>query len=369
MLTANSFFRIAVLTILASISYCGAAGGWDPIGDITHPERILRNVTRETNNAVNQGGPIVGTIAAPITGPLNAINGCMQDLRTCPQEAINQVPQAALIDICLRDINKCPDNVIKGAPASLVWPMISSYKQSLLTQAQNRWRSLPEDFVQEFSKEYPGIDLSSVRFATGINTIHGQAITFGTLIFFPGQISLVAKSDRELMLHELEHTAQYQRKGGERQFLTEYLLHGAGRAIDCRCVNIHDSIGTERDAISKASRAITDFGWLFYITNSCSKDLHITFYILNTDGVWRLHNYDFSRGESAFLSSRTGDRIHSINRLFFYYASDNDQLEWLGTDPTRSWNVNGEAKLFRDKTISPDAELFTLSLTCFSSPR
>src|SRR5262249_40193986 len=43
---------IRTLGIVAAVFANTPAAAWDPIGDITHPDRIIRNIERETGNAV-----------------------------------------------------------------------------------------------------------------------------------------------------------------------------------------------------------------------------------------------------------------------------------------------------------------------------
>ncbi|MDX8130395.1 hypothetical protein QLH52_24100 [Methylomonas sp. OY6] len=53
------FTVIFIFTIFPSISLA-----WDPIGDLTHPDRIVRNVQREVSGA-NRSPPESGSIDQP----------------------------------------------------------------------------------------------------------------------------------------------------------------------------------------------------------------------------------------------------------------------------------------------------------------
>ena len=358
---------VASIAAGALVATSSHAGGWDPIGDITHPDRIVRNVANTVNTAAGQGGPIVQFIAAPITAPLNAFNGCVHDLRTCPQQVINSTPQTVLVNVCLQDLSKCPENVLKGSVATAVWPVIWQYKQGLLNQAQGRWQALPEDFISEFGGDYPEIDLHQIRFATGINTVHGQAITFSNLIFIPWNISLDTRSGRQLLLHELEHSVQYRLKGGEAPFLSEYIMHAAGQIVGCGCVNVHDSIGIERSAISKAAHEIGNDGWQFVIQNSCREAINVAVHYLDESGTWQTHTWEFDAGERAALA--VGDvRVQTRNTIYYFAATSVDgTISWHSNDDNLAFDLGGQRVDFYQRNKSGDSENFSESFTCGDS--
>jgi len=356
------FSRILVVasTVLAEAAF---AGGWDLVGDIAHPDRIVRNVARETNNAANQMGPVGPFIAAPITGPLNAFSNCAQDLRTCPQEVINQTPQANVIQACVANISRCPDNVIKMAPMQTVWPIMMQYKQGLISQTRGQWFGLPETFIEDFASYYPEINLRQVRYATNINTVHGQAITFANLIFFPSRINLDTEAGIKLMLHELQHTVQYRLKGGEQQFLSEYGMHALGHIIQCRCVNVHDEIGTERDAIAKAADVFRVTGQPIVVTNKCDDTVNFAVHYLTSSGSWRTRYwYSIPPAERTYLSA-DDRRLMTPNALIYFYAIQPDSnQEWSGNDG--AWEVDGETQGFIKVRLSSTDQVLGVSLSC-----
>ena len=132
-------------------------------------------------------------------------------------------------------------------------PGMQEYIRSLEAQAQGKKQSLPSELVSAISGQY-NIDLSQVRYATGINTGHGQAITIGNNIYFPSSVDLSKFSQLNWMLHELEHVSQYEAHGGITPFLVKYVVQGGIQIFSRGHFNIHDNIGLERDAENKADR-------------------------------------------------------------------------------------------------------------------
>ncbi|WP_410010366.1 DUF4157 domain-containing protein [Phyllobacterium sp. A18/5-2] len=117
----------------------------------------------------------------------------------------------------------------------------------------NRFQGLPRDFIA-VSQQYYQVDLKKVGYATGIDTVHGDAITWNNRIFFPeASLNFAKFADVHLMLHELEHVVQYRRKG-EKQFLTEYISAVPAEIIACQCFNVHDLMSIEQAAESKADQ-------------------------------------------------------------------------------------------------------------------
>jgi uncharacterized membrane protein len=248
-------------------------------------------------------------------------------------------------------------------PAQAAAPIIGTYKRSLLEQAEGRWQRLPDWFIDLFADEYPEISLRQVRYATRINTVHGQAITFAYQIFFPKDIDLNTRSGKHLMLHELEHTAQYQRKGGEQAFISEYLLHGAGRIIQKRSFDVHDDINTEADAISKSDDVISGYGWDFYIHNKCSKNIKIAIRYLDTSGDWNIDGWwTFAADESAYLRSGK-TRVHSTDDTYYWYGEVvGSNYKWSGDD---SFRFDGRTLDFRKVEVdTTNRERFEIVPAC-----
>ncbi len=132
----------------------------------------------------------------------------------------------------------------------LVTTGVRVYKDTLCGRAdRNGWETLPRDLVNILREHY-AIDFSRIRYATRIDTEHGQAITLDHDIFFPSKINLKDYSDLHWMLHELEHVRQFEVSPGFETFLVRYGLDGLmhrGR---------HDDMTLEKEADDKANSII-----------------------------------------------------------------------------------------------------------------
>lgn len=301
----------------------------------------------------------VPAILSPIPG-VGITQRCLSDLSSCPEHVINELSHREVIDACLRQIKRCPQLVISSLPADAVWPVLMSYRDGLYSQASGRWRALPASFIDQFEGEYPDIDLGAVRYATNIDTGHGQAITFHYHIFFPSEVDLGSRLGLELMLHELVHTEQYERRGGERAFLSEYLFKGAGQILARRSLNVHDFIDIEQDAIAQAASLINDYGWQFYVNNTCHKPITL-FLLYRDEGELKTNRYSVHEHETAFLASASR-RLHSNNRQYYWYAEIPDtNIQWSGD---KMIDVDGETYPFNEKLESPTAQRFEIGLSC-----
>jgi hypothetical protein len=138
---------------------------------------------------------------------------------------------------------------------SLAQPIVTAYKVSLEGQVQ-AWYSLDPNMINSIAPFYPEINLNSVRFATGINTKHGAAITFAYKIYFPRALNFNDANDLFWIFHEIEHSVQYKRRGGEPAFLAEYVAKAAGRIISTGSFNVHDIIDLEQAADAKAQQVL-----------------------------------------------------------------------------------------------------------------
>src|SRR6266511_797682 len=114
---------------------------------------------------------------------------------------------------CISDPQSCPGKILSAAAYQQLRAIMGNYFASLDQQASGHWRSFTDAFVRDVQPFYE-VDLRAVRFATGINTGHGAAVTYGNRIYFPRQIDLNYRDDLMWMLHELEHVVQYKRRGG-----------------------------------------------------------------------------------------------------------------------------------------------------------
>ncbi|TIV74924.1 MAG: DUF4157 domain-containing protein, partial [Mesorhizobium sp.] len=110
---------------------------------------------------------------------------------------------------CVTNLSACPELAKKKLIAETVWGIIQSYKLALYRQVGGGWHTLPKGFRDKASSYYPELNLSGIRYAEGINTGHGQAITFGNDIFIPYRLDFSKKRDVQLILHEMQHSVQY----------------------------------------------------------------------------------------------------------------------------------------------------------------
>ena len=154
---------------------------------------------------------------------------------------------------CVSNIQACPGQVLSLVGYQAIRPIVEGYIGFLENQVGNNLQSLDEDFIARIQRFYP-IDLHNIRYATGINTLHGSNITIGNTIYFIKEIDLTDEDDAVLTYHELQHAVQYSRRGGVAQFMTEYILKAGGSILrGGNSIDMHDNIDLEREAINKAN--------------------------------------------------------------------------------------------------------------------
>jgi len=151
-------------------------------------------------------------------------------------------PHHCTINEVVNDVGKTVDRWgLAAANPSLI--PVSGYLESLLQQGNGKWKVLPDDFKACYRKYY-SFNLDDVRYATNVNTVHGQAITVDSQIYFPTDINLsTSRDDKHWMFHELEHVRQYQVVGGVSAFLVKYVVQGGIEVGRNGSVNIHGSPG------------------------------------------------------------------------------------------------------------------------------
>ena len=158
---------------------------------------------------------------------------------------------------CVARPDRCAKKEMRRLGYRVLWPVIERYKHHLFNQGNGRWRRLPPHLIQGVQRFY-SVNLNGVKYATNINTIHGQAITWENSIFFPREIDLSRRNDLHWMLHELEHTVHYQRKGGYKGLIGQYGLKAIGKMIERGTFSPHDHIDLERSAQRKANNIINE---------------------------------------------------------------------------------------------------------------
>jgi len=152
-----------------------------------------------------------------------------------------------------------PVDYILSRPESLLADLCAAvprtYEGTLRGQV-GRWKELPPELIDAVQSQY-AVNLRGIRYAENIRTSNGAAQCFGSSIYFPTRIDLRNRGDLFWMLHELEHSVQFQRSSyGKSGKLCEYMMKAAGSGFD------HDSIDMERAADRKAEYLIDYANWV-----------------------------------------------------------------------------------------------------------
>jgi hypothetical protein len=159
---------------------------------------------------------------------------------------------------CAHSIDRCAQQVLSAPLGALA----RGYIADLEYQAQGRLYPFTDEFINLVQAYYPEINLRNVRFADDINTGHGMTLaTCNRIYFAPGMRGSVwrDRSQLRLVLHELEHVVQCQRRG-ETVYLAEYLVKAGADVVKNRSVDVHDVHDFEVAADAKADR-LTDILW------------------------------------------------------------------------------------------------------------
>jgi hypothetical protein len=165
---------------------------------------------------------------------------------------LGKTPQA--LAECAANVSKCATE-IASAPVAL---SAQSYIDGLYRQSEGRVHPLTPEFIS-LAQPYYSIDLHGVTYADDIDTGHGMVLAYCDRIFFTRSGNLwVDKNELHLVLHELEHLVQCQKRGRS-TFLAEYIVKGLVDISQGR-FNVHDSHEMERAADAKADR-LTDALW------------------------------------------------------------------------------------------------------------
>lgn len=152
------------------------------------------------------------------------------------------------------------DDVLAAVAAAAIAPVtvaaVASYIASLEAQAAGRYKSIPEPLRALMRRHY-NVNLDHVRYAEGINTLHGGQITFGNHIFFTAPLNLTLRNNVNLLAHELTHVDQYRAAGGITPFLLKYIFN-SGVVLANGSFNLHGDNRLEREATSKAATVTLD---------------------------------------------------------------------------------------------------------------
>ena len=145
--------------------------------------------------------------------------------------------------------------------APVVTGILASYLAYLEQQANGRLKSIPSELANWLAAHY-NVDVGSVRYAENIDTVHGQGITVGSHIYFTKGVDLIgSRDDINWLFHELEHCVQYQTLGGVGPFMAKYAVQCAAEIISKKSFDVHDAVGIESEAISKAAAMDSIYPW------------------------------------------------------------------------------------------------------------
>lgn len=164
--------------------------------------------------------------------------------------------------LCAGDVKKAATELAQGTGrAILSAPLAPAHAyRGFLRQQVTSWKSLPDHLQEILAPHYP-INLSKVRYAENIDTVHKAAITLENEIFLPNNINLHDKRDLWVFLHELAHVRQYEVHGGFEPFLVKYLINGGIQMAKHGTISafeIHDEINLEKEANRKADDIIEE---------------------------------------------------------------------------------------------------------------
>jgi hypothetical protein len=188
--------RLTGVFVVLTLGLTSHAFAWDPIGDITHPDRIIRNVGRETGNAV-----------------------C--DIPNVPRNIGREVGNLG------QEINRL---YLEGQ-ANAAAPLLERwFIESRASALQGVTALIPPDVRADLSRYYDADVLNRVRFKIGdagvmnlanlsIRYGDANAVTLTDLIVFANPLG---PQDRALWAHELKHVQQF-RDWGTRDFSIRYL--------------------------------------------------------------------------------------------------------------------------------------------------
>lgn len=166
---------------------------------------------------------------------------------------IGKTPQA--MAECLQNVERCAKEIL-AAPAAA---MARAYIAELDRQSHNKVRSFSPEFIALVAQHYE-IDLNGVTYADNINTGHGMVLAFCNRIYFTREGNLwTDRAELRLVLHELEHLDQCQKRGPN-TYLAEYILKGLVDIGKNGRLNIHDLHDFEAAANAKAN-SLLDSIW------------------------------------------------------------------------------------------------------------
>jgi hypothetical protein len=228
----RNFCLACALMANANISYACNPNEYEQCWRIELP---FGNEAKDCKCLPKAGGDVADVVEGTVKPTVGAI---IDETRKSPQAIANCIGN---VGVCVRDV--------LAAPFSAT---IQLYIDGLYKQSTGRSSSFAPQFIA-MAQPYYSVDLNGITFAQNINTGHGQTVAYCDRIFFaPASINLWGNySDLRLVLHELEHTVQCQRRG-KQTYLAEYLLKGGMDIIKSGQLNVHDMHDYEVAANAKA---------------------------------------------------------------------------------------------------------------------
>src|SRR5262245_17829614 len=155
---------------------------------------------------------------------------------------------------CIANMSSCPGQILARISYQMVKPIVDGYIGFLNSQVGNNVRAFDTNFISAI-QQYYSVDIRGVRYATGINTLHGMNITIGNMIYFVRDMDFTDPNDAQVAYHELEHVVQYANRGGVEPFLAEYILKAGGSILrGGNSIDLHDNIDLENAANAKANQ-------------------------------------------------------------------------------------------------------------------
>ena len=233
------------------------------------------------------------------------------------------------------------DEVLLESCAALT----NAYMDTLENSARGRWKSLPARLLfQDIADLYPQANVSTVRYAENVDTIHGAAVTYGQDIFFPRIIDPMNNTDdMHWLLHELEHVQQYARRGSKSKLVCEYQAKSIGKMLQKKTINPHDWIDLEEAADYKAAVALVRLGMISSWTAAGPQDAGWFLGDYDGDGRTDLMREISGRCSSQVLLSKTVNGENRFVKNGCGTAAGSGDRKWIVAD----FDGNGTSDLMR----------------------
>lgn len=238
----NAHRAIAILATLTGLSPLSYACGPDEYEQCWRVEIPLIGEGKDCKCLKKIGGT-VGQIGEALKPTIGAV---AEEVRKSPQAVAN----------CIGNVGTCVRDVVASPAAAL----IMAYMDGLDKRSIGKSGPMSAELIA-LAQPYYSVDLRGITSAQGIDTGHGQTVAYCDRIFYaPESINVWGKQeDLHLVLHELEHTVQCQRRG-KQTYLAEYILKGGLDIIKSGQFDVHDMHDYEVAAEAKADQ-VTPIIW------------------------------------------------------------------------------------------------------------